>query len=146
MTEQERLIQVWDTCLILLSIDATAPLLVSRTSGICRCFLALPEHIPVDDIHPTFPDNCDVNFPLVVMVATYGPVTLGIGYHRWVISTKDGGILIYGVVSGNSDPRLMTSHHSELGGALVWLETITVCSITFMHKNESTVILLNNDH
>jgi hypothetical protein len=62
------------------------------TSGIGLSFLALPRHIQrlTGDILalPT-PAPFDFDEPVELIIATYGSVLFGVGYHGWVLSTKE---------------------------------------------------------
>jgi hypothetical protein len=71
----------------------------SYTSGIGLSFLALPRHIQrlTGDIPalPT-PSPFDFDKPVDLIIATNGSVIFGVGYHGWVMATKDETILLRG--------------------------------------------------
>jgi hypothetical protein len=87
--------------------------------------------------------------PVNITIATDGYVTLGVGYHSWVIATVDGEILLLG---GGPDDRglfIMTPYRSELGGVTVGLVVvgtlrrsgrINIASAKFICDNESAVL------
>jgi hypothetical protein len=120
------------------------------TSGIRLPLLALPRHIqqltgyiPALPTPPPF----DLDEPVDLIIATYGSVLFGVGYHGWVLATEEEKILLrggadYGIHS------LMTSYRSQLGGlfaGLAFLGTLffsgamNIRSIRFICDNESSV-------
>jgi hypothetical protein len=117
------------------------------TSGIGLSFLALPRHIQrlTGDI-PALPTPTPFDFeePADLIIATNGSVLFGVGYHGWVLATKEGTILLRG---GGPDDRiqsLMTSYQSELGGRVAGLAvlgtlfrsgTLNIRSIRFICNN-----------
>jgi hypothetical protein len=83
------------------------------TSGIGLSFLALPRHIQqlTGDIPalPT-PPPFDFDEPVYLIISTDVSVLFGLGYHGWVLATKEETILLRG---GGPDDRiqsLMTSY------------------------------------
>jgi hypothetical protein len=79
-------------------------------------------------------------------------VTLGVGYHSWIVATEDEDILLQGGGPDDGDLFLIQSYRSELGGVaakLAVLETlsrsglINIASTTFLCDNESTVLSTN---
>jgi hypothetical protein len=89
------------------------------TSGIGLSFLALPRHIQrlTGDI-PALPTTLPLDFeePADLMIATDGSVLFGVGYHGWVLATKEETILLHGGGPDDGIQSLMTSYLSELGG------------------------------
>jgi hypothetical protein len=69
------------------------------TSGIGLLFLALPRHIQrlTEDI-PALPTPTPFDFdePVDLIIATDGSVLFGVGYHGWVLATKEETILLCG--------------------------------------------------
>jgi hypothetical protein len=121
------------------------------TSGIGLSFLALPRHIQrlTGDIPalPT-PPPFDFDEPADLIIATDGSVLFGVGYHGWVLATKEETILLRGGGPDNGIQSLMTSYRSELGGLVAGLAvlgtlfrsgTLNIRSIIFICDNESAV-------
>jgi hypothetical protein len=75
------------------------PPLVQYTSNIGNCIKALPRHVQrlVGDI-PAFrtPARWDPTTPVNIIIVADGSVTLGVGYHSWVVATEDEDILLQG--------------------------------------------------
>jgi hypothetical protein len=80
-------------------------------------------------------------------------VTLGIGYHSWIVATEDEDILLQGGGPDDGDLFLMKSYRSELGGVsagltvigtLSRLGLINIASMTFLCDNESAVLSTNS--
>jgi hypothetical protein len=94
------------------------PPLVPTTSNIKNFIKALPRHVQrlVGDI-PALrtPTGWDPTAPVNIIIATDGFMTLGVGYHSWVVATEEEDILIQGDVLNNGDLFLMQSYRSELG-------------------------------
>jgi hypothetical protein len=75
------------------------PHIHNYTSGIGLSFLALPRHIQqlTGDITalstaPSF----DIDKPVDLIIAADGSVLFGVGYHGWVLATKEETILLRG--------------------------------------------------
>jgi hypothetical protein len=69
------------------------------TSGIGLLFLALPRHIQrLTGNIPALstPKPFDFDKPVDLIIATDGSVILGVGYHGWVLATKEETILLRG--------------------------------------------------
>jgi hypothetical protein len=114
-------------------------------------FLALPRHIQqlTGDIPalPT-PPPFDLDKPVEMIIATGGSVLFGVGYHGWILATKEETILLRG---GGTDDRiqsLMTSYRSELRGLVAGLAVLgtlfrsgalNIRSIRFICDNGSAV-------
>jgi hypothetical protein len=110
------------------------PTLIPCTSGIGTCIEALPIHVQiyVGDIPTlTTPTLWDLTTPVDMFIATDGPMTFGVGYHRWVIAMADEDILIQGGGPDDGDLCLMASYRSGLGVLTVGLAVIgTMASST----------------
>jgi hypothetical protein len=69
------------------------------TSDIGLSFLALPRHIQrlTGDI-PALPTPTPFDFeePVDMIIATNGSLLFGVGYHGWVLATKEETILLHG--------------------------------------------------
>jgi hypothetical protein len=89
------------------------------TSGIGLSFLALPRNIQrlTGDI-PALPAQTPFDFdePADLIIATDGSVLFGVGYHGWVLATKEEKILLRVGEPDDGIQSLMTSYRSELGG------------------------------
>jgi hypothetical protein len=83
------------------------------TSGIGLSFIALPIHIQqlTGEIPaPPTPTPFDFDKRVDLIIATDGSVLFGVGYHGWVLATKEQTILLH---RGGPDDRiqsLMTSY------------------------------------
>jgi hypothetical protein len=94
------------------------------------------------------PLDFELDEPVDLIISTAGLVLFGVGYHGWVLATKDETILLHG---GGPDDRiqsLMTSYQSELGGLAAGLAvlgtllragTINIRPVRFICANESSV-------
>jgi hypothetical protein len=116
-----------------------------------NCIKALPRHVQrlIGDILTLrTPPGWDPIIPVNIIIAADGLVTLGVGYHSWVIATEDEDILLQGGGTYDGDIFLMQSYRSELGGLAV-LRTlsrsglINIASATFLCDNESAVLSTN---
>jgi hypothetical protein len=118
------------------------------TSDIGLSFLALPRHIQQlkGDI-PALPTPTPFDFDEPVD-ATDGSVLFGVGYHGWVLATKEKIILLRGGGPDDGIKSLMTSYRSEPGGLVVGLavlgtlfrsSTLNIRSIRFICDKESAV-------
>jgi hypothetical protein len=128
---------------------------VPYTSNIVCCIKALPRHIQrlVGDI-PTLrrPSGWDPTIPVNIIIATDGSVTLGVGYHIWIVATEDEDILLQGGGPDDGDLFLMQSYRSELGGVASGLAVlgtlsrsglINIASTTFLCDNASAILSAN---
>jgi hypothetical protein len=79
-------------------------------------------------------------------------VTLGVGYHSWIVITEDEDILLQGGGPDDGDLFLMQSYRSDLGGVaagltvlgtLSRLELINIASTTFICDNASATLSAN---
>jgi hypothetical protein len=121
------------------------------TSDIGLSFIALPRHIQrlAGDI-PALPTTLPFDFeePADLIIATDGSVLFGVGYHGWVLATKEETILLRGGGPDDGIQSLMPSYRSELGGLVAGLTvlgtlfrsgTLNIRSIRFICDNESAV-------
>jgi hypothetical protein len=90
--------------------------------------------------------------PVNIIIVTDGSVTLGVGYHSWVVATEDEDILLQGEGPDDGDLFLMQLYRSELGGVAAGLAVlgtlsrlglINIASATFLCDNESAVLSTN---
>jgi hypothetical protein len=79
-------------------------------------------------------------------------VTLGVGYHSWIVATEDEDILLQGGGPDDGDLFLMQSYRSELGGVAAKLAVlgtlirsglINIASMTFLCDNASAILSAN---
>jgi hypothetical protein len=70
--------------------------------------------------------NFDCTEPVDLIVATDGSVLVGVGYHSWMISTKDEHTLLHRGGPDDGAPLYMASYRSELGGIFAGLVVIGV--------------------
>jgi hypothetical protein len=121
------------------------------TSDIGISFLALPRHIHqlTGDIPalPT-PPQFDLDDPVDLIIANDGSVLFGVGYHGWVLATKEESILLRGGGTDDGIQSLMTSYRSEVGGLVAGLTVLgtlfrsgamNIRSIRFICDKESAV-------
>jgi hypothetical protein len=99
------------------------------TSSIGECFLGLPKHarrlagnIPDLDL----PADFDCTKPTDLIIATYGSVLFGVGYHSWLIATKKEQFILRDGGPDDGSPTYMTSYRSELGGICAGVAAIGV--------------------
>jgi hypothetical protein len=150
-----RLVEMTGKCNITRRPMLDRPPLVPYTSNIGCCIKALPRHIQrlVGDI-PTLrtPSGWDPTLPVNIIIANDGSVTLGVGYHGWIVATEEEDILFQGGGPDDGDIFLMQSYRSELGGmaeGLTVLRTlirsglINIASTTFLCDNASAILSAN---
>jgi hypothetical protein len=79
-------------------------------------------------------------------------VTLGVGYHSWIVATEDEDILLQGGGPDDGDLFLMQSYLSELGGVAAGRAVlgtlsrsglINIASTTFLCDNASAILSAN---
>ena len=84
-----------------------------------------------------------------IIIATYGSVLFGFGYHRWLIATKTETILLAGVGAYDGPQNLMTSYRSELGGITAGLGVlgtivrsgrISIRNVEFICDNSAAIL------
>jgi hypothetical protein len=94
------------------------------------------------------PEKLDCTEPTDLIMATEGSVLFGIGYHSWLVSTKDEHILLHGEGPDDGAPLHMTSYRSELGAicaglavivVLEWSGQINIRSVRLVCVNEAAV-------
>jgi hypothetical protein len=150
-----RFVEITSKCNITRRPSLDRPPFVPYISNIGRCIKALPRHIQrlVGDI-PTLrtPLGWDPTIPVNISIATDGSVTLGGGYHRWIVATEDEDILLQGGGPDDGDIFPMQSYRSDLGGVAAGLAIlgnlsrsglINIASTTFLCDNESAVLSTN---
>jgi hypothetical protein len=71
-------------------------------------------------------ENFDCTEPTDLIVATDGSVLFGVGYHSWLVSTKDELTLLHGGGPDDGAPVYMTSYRSERWGIYAGLAVIGV--------------------
>jgi hypothetical protein len=83
-----------------------------------------------------------------LIISTDGSVLFGVGYHGWVLATKDETILLHGVGPDDGIQSLVILYRSELGGLVAGLAvmgtlfragTINIRSVRFLYENESAI-------
>jgi hypothetical protein len=84
-------------------------------SKIGDSFHSLPKHVRrlVGNMPKlTLPVDLDPTEPQDLIVATDGSVLFDVGYHSWLVSTKDEDIIISGGGTEDGAPNKMTSYRS----------------------------------
>jgi hypothetical protein len=61
------------------------------------------------------PADLDCTEPTDLIGTTDESILFGVGYHSWLILTKDEHPLLHGGGSDDGDPLYMTSYRSKLG-------------------------------
>jgi hypothetical protein len=83
------------------------------------------------------------------IVTTDGSFLFGLGYHVWIITTRDGKIMLCGGGPDDGPADLMSSYRSKLGGVVAGLAAlgtlfrsgrINIRSVQFLCDNESAVL------
>jgi hypothetical protein len=83
------------------------------TSGIGLSFLALPRHIhqlTIDIPALPTPPPFDLDEPVDLIIDTDGSLLFGVGYHGWVLATKEETIRLRGGGPADGIQSLMTSY------------------------------------
>jgi hypothetical protein len=96
-------------------------------SEIGDSFHSLPKHVRrlVGNIPKlTLTAELDPTEPQDLIVATDGSVLFDVGYHSWLVSTKDEEIIVSGGGPDDGVPNQMTSYRSELGGVCAGMAVI----------------------
>jgi hypothetical protein len=91
------------------------------------------------------PENLDCTEPTDLIVATDDYVMLGVGYHSWLVSTKDEHIFLHGCGPYDGDSLYMTSYRSELGGISAGLAVIGVLARSGRINIKSVRLVCNNE-
>jgi hypothetical protein len=139
-----RFVEITGKCNITLRPMLDLPPLVPYTSNIGNCIKALPRHIQrLVGYIPTLrtPTGWDPTIPVYIIIATDGYVTLGVGYHSWIIATKEEDILLQGGGPDDVDLFLMQSYRSELGGVAAGLTVLGTLSRSGLINIASTTFL-----
>jgi hypothetical protein len=89
--------------------------------------------------------NFDCTEPMDLIVATYGSVLFSVGYHRWLILTKDEHTLLHGGGPDDGAPLYMTSYRSELGGICAGLAVICVLTRSGRIKIRTVRLICDNE-
>jgi hypothetical protein len=113
VTQRTRYLEVTAKFNIVTSQDAVPTALHSYTSGIGLSFLSLPWHIQrlTGDIPAlSTPMLFDLDEPVDLIITTYGSVLFGVGYHGWVLATKDETIILRGGGTDDGIQSLMASY------------------------------------
>jgi hypothetical protein len=93
-------------------------------------------------------ENLDCIEPTDLVMATDGSVLFGVGYYRWLVSTKYEHILLRGGGPDDGAPLYITSYRSELGdictgltviGVLARSGRINIMSVRLVCDNEAAV-------
>jgi hypothetical protein len=150
-----RFVEITQKCKVSQRTTIDPPPLVPYTSNIGNCIKALPRHAQklAGDI-PALrtPAGWDPTTPVNIIIATDGSVTLGVGYHSWVVATEDEDILMQGGGLDDRDLFLMQSYRSELGdlsagltvlGNLSRSGLINIASAAFLCNDELAVLSTN---
>jgi hypothetical protein len=126
-----RLVEITEKCKISQRTTIYPLPLVPYTSNIGNCIKALPRHVQrlVGDI-PALrtPMGWDPTTPVNIIIATDGSVTLGVGYHSWVVATEYEDILLQVGRPDEGDLFLIQSYMSELGGVTAGLAVLGTLS------------------
>jgi hypothetical protein len=86
-----RFVEITGKCNITRRPTLDRPPLVQYTSNIGGCIKALPRHIQrLVRYIPTLrtPSGWDPTIPINIIIATDETVTLGVGYHSWIVATE----------------------------------------------------------
>jgi hypothetical protein len=87
----------------------------------------------------------DPTIPVNISTATDGSVTLGVGYHSWIVATEEEDILLQGGGPDDGDLFLMQSYRSDLGGVAAGLAVLGTLSRSGLINIASTTFLCDND-
>jgi hypothetical protein len=91
------------------------------------------------------PTGWDPTTPVNIIIATYGSVTIVVGYHSWVVATEDEEILLQGDGPDDGDLFLMQWYRSELGGVAAGLTVLGTLSRSGLINIASAMILWDNE-
>jgi hypothetical protein len=152
---RSRFVEIREKCKISQRTTIDPLPLVPYTSNIGNCIKALPRHVQilvVDIPALRTPTGWDPKTPVNIIITKDGSVTLGVGYHSWVVATEHEDILLKGGGPDDGDLFRMQSYRAELGGVaaglallgtLSRLGLINTASATFMCDNKSDVLSTN---
>jgi hypothetical protein len=104
--KRSRFVEITGKCNITRRPSLDLSPLVPYTSNIGCCIKALPRHIPT----LRTPSGWDPTIPVNIIIATDGSVTLGVGYHSWIVATEDEDILLQGGEPYDGNLFLMQSY------------------------------------
>jgi hypothetical protein len=71
-------------------------------------------------------------------------VTLGVGYHSWIVATEDEDIILQGGGPDDGDLFIMQSYRPELGGVAAGLAVLGTLSRSGLINIASTTFLCDN--
>jgi hypothetical protein len=120
-------------------------------------FHSLPKHIRrlVGNIPQLIlPADLNATEPQGLIIATDDSVLFDVGYHSWVVSTKDEEIIISGGGPNYAAPNQMTSYRSDLWGICAGMAVIgmmarsgkiNIRSVRFVRDNEAAVKRCNKN-
>jgi hypothetical protein len=91
------------------------------------------------------PENLDSTEPTDLSVATDRSVLFRVGYHSWLVSTKDEHIYLHGGGPDDGAPLHMTSYRSELGGICAGLAVIGVLARSGRINIRSVRLVCDNE-
>jgi hypothetical protein len=91
------------------------------------------------------PEDLDCTEPPDLIVATDRSVLFGVGYHSWLVSTKDKHILLHRGGPDDGAPLYMTSYRSELGGIFAGLAVIGVLARSRRINIRSVRLVCDNE-
>jgi hypothetical protein len=142
-----QLVEITGKCNITRRPTLDRPSLVPYKSNIGCCIKALPRHIQrlVGDI-PTLrtPSGWDPTIPVNIIISTHGSVTLGVGYHSWIVANEEEDILLQGGGTDDGDLFIMQSYRSEIGGVAAGLTVLRTLSRSGLINIASATFLCDN--
>jgi hypothetical protein len=93
----------------------------------------------------TLPADLDPTEPQDLIVETDGSVLFDVGYHIWVVSTKDEEIIISGGGRNDGIPSQMTLYRSELGGVCAGMAVIGMMARSGEINTRSVRLVCDNE-
>jgi hypothetical protein len=119
ISRQRRYITIIEnTNIIDITPASTAPI-VQYKSSLGECFFALSRQVQrlAGNIPPyQIPTTWDATKPVDIIVATYGSVLFGVGYHSKILALEKNEIITSGGRPDDGASAYMTSYRSDLGG------------------------------
>jgi hypothetical protein len=91
------------------------------------------------------PDEWDDKTPQDIIVATDDSVVFGVGYHSWVLTSKDKHILVYVGGQDDGDHFLKALYRSELGGIASVLAVLGALARSGKVKVQSVKLVCDNE-